>query len=69
MKKIDLGQARQILANVGVMLGLVFLAVETGQNQRALDEQKTLAKLSVPDTQFEAYSRFRHLLLSNPDLQ
>ncbi len=32
MKKIDLGQTITILANVGVVAGIVFLAVELRQN-------------------------------------
>ena len=33
MKGINVGQTIQILANVGVIAGLVFLAIEVGQNQ------------------------------------
>lgn len=36
MKKIDLGQAFSILANIGVVLGIVFLAYELRQNTRAV---------------------------------
>ena len=32
MKKIDLGQAIGILANVGVIAGIVFLGMELRQN-------------------------------------
>ena len=32
MKKIDLGQTITILANVGVIAGIVFLAIELRQN-------------------------------------
>lgn len=35
MKKIDLGQTVGILANVGVIAGLVFLVVEINQNTQA----------------------------------
>jgi hypothetical protein len=46
MKKIDFGQMSQVLANVGVMLGIIFLAIEIRQNQAALDEQNTLTTLT-----------------------
>ncbi len=69
MKKIDIGQLSQILANVGVLLGLVFLALQIRQNQNALSEQNALTRLTVRDTQYENNSRLRHLLLANPDLQ
>ncbi len=36
MKKIDLGQAVTILANVGVIAGIVFLAVELQQNNELM---------------------------------
>ena len=32
MKKLDLGQTMTILANVGVIVGISFLAVELRQN-------------------------------------
>ena len=39
MKKIDLGQTIQILANVGVIAGIVFLGFEIRQNNVQLDIQ------------------------------
>ncbi len=39
MKKIDLGQAIQTLANLGVIAGIVFLAVEISQNNDELASQ------------------------------
>jgi len=36
MKKIDLGQSIAILANVGVIAGIVFLALELNQNSKQL---------------------------------
>ena len=36
MKKIDLGQTITILANVGVIVGIVFLVVEIRQNTQQL---------------------------------
>lgn len=37
MKKIDLGWTIQILANVGVVAGIVILAIEIQQNTRSLE--------------------------------
>ena len=39
MKKLDLGQTISILANVGVIAGIIFLAVEIRQNSEALAVQ------------------------------
>jgi hypothetical protein len=37
MKKNDIGQAIQVLANIGVLAGIVFLAFELRQNTRAVE--------------------------------
>jgi hypothetical protein len=68
MKDINLGQASQVLANIGVMLGIVFLAIEIRQNQATLEEQNTLTTLSARDAAQENNGRFRVLLLENPEL-
>jgi hypothetical protein len=47
MKKIDLGQAISILANVGVIAGIVFLAVEIRQNNDLLISQAGFAQLTA----------------------
>jgi len=39
MKKIDLGQAITILANIGVIAGIVFLGIELRQNSAAAELQ------------------------------
>ena len=39
MKKIDLGQTISILANIGVIAGIVFLALELQQNNTLLSAQ------------------------------
>jgi len=43
MKKFDLGQTISILANVGVIAGIVFLAIEVAQNTESLEETRNLA--------------------------
>ncbi len=44
MKKIDLGQTVTILANVGVIAGIVFLAVELQQNNELLRVEVELSR-------------------------
>ncbi len=39
MKKLDLGQSISILANIGVIAGIVFLGMEVQQNNELLDSQ------------------------------
>ena len=42
MKKIDLGQSISILANIGVIAGIVFLGIELQQNNETLSVQSRL---------------------------
>lgn len=61
MKKIDLGQAISILANIGVIAGIVFLVVEIQQNTAAIRSQSSIAindSLAHPN----------QALYDNPDL-
>lgn len=43
MKRLDLGQTITILANLGVIAGIVFLAIEVQQNTESLNESRNLA--------------------------
>ena len=47
MKKIDLGQTLGILANVGVIAGIVFLAFELRQNNELLVAQTTYSQFAI----------------------
>ena len=47
MKKIDLGQAISIFANLGVIAGIVFLGIELQQNRQSLQAQ---TRSSISDT-------------------
>ena len=54
MKKLDLGQTVSILANVGVIAGIVFLGLELRQNNSLLTAQSAYALLN---TKFEYRAR------------
>jgi len=47
MKKLELGQAITILANLGVIVGIVFLAIEVHQNNQLLGAQAVSALLQT----------------------
>jgi len=70
MKKIDLGQAIGILANLGVIAGILFLALELRQNneyQSAEVRARMLAnRVSVTDLLFE-YPEVIELLAKNQE--
>ena len=62
MKKLDLGQAIAILANIGVIAGIVFLGFELQQNNELLRAE---ARADRRDINREAVIRG----LENPDLR
>lgn len=47
MKKIDLGQAIGILANLGVIAGILLLAYELQQNNALMEAQGRFNRLSI----------------------
>ena len=47
MKNLDLGQTISILANVGVIAGIIFLAFELRQNNQILIAQTSYAQFNV----------------------
>ena len=46
MKKIDLGQTMSILANIGVIVGIVFLVIELRQNNSLMEAESRAAAFS-----------------------
>ena len=53
MKKIDVGQAVAVLANVGVIAGIMFLAIELRLNTRAVEAQ---TRDSITEKQMQLYA-------------
>ena len=47
MKKLDLGQTITILANLGVIAGIVFLAIELQQNNELLEAEARSTRLGL----------------------
>jgi hypothetical protein len=62
MKKIDNGQTVQIVANVGVIAGIVFLGVEISQNNELMEYQRRLSAFELTQTNTD-------LLLEHDDLR
>lgn len=61
MKKIDLEKSFSILANIGVIAGIVFLGLEIQQNNELLAAQQRFNRLSVQ-------LGTNDLFIQNPDL-
>lgn len=62
MNKIDIGQTISVLANVGVIAGIVFLAIELRQNNELLRAEARAARTASRQGNAE-------LLIGNPDLR
>jgi hypothetical protein len=61
MKKIDLGQAVTILANIGVIAGIVFLVIEIRQNT-------TATQLMASESHMTGIIGQNDLIVANPQL-
>ena len=68
MKNLDLGQTIGILGNVGVIAGIIFLAIEIQQNTESLSESRNLAiaqahqaRQSQLDDSFRSLANSEHL--------
>ena len=68
MKRIDIGQAITILANLGVIAGIIFLAVEIRQNQAVLEQGNAMNLVAVQNSALDRFSGFRKFLLENDEL-
>ena len=53
MKKLDLGQIATLLANLGVIAGIIFLAIEIRQNNELMQAE---ARLAQANTAIDAYT-------------
>ena len=61
MKKINLGQIVGILANIGVILGIVFLAIEVRQNNELISADARFNRLSLSNEAYNLLSTNREL--------
>ena len=68
MKKLDLGQTISILANIGVIAGIVFLGIEVRQNHVSLNEANAINRASSSATALEYLNEFRTSLAQDEQL-
>ena len=61
MKKLDIGELVQTLANVGVLAGIVFLAIEIRQNNELMEAEARFNRLSVSREAYNIQSTNREL--------
>ena len=60
MKKIDVGQTIAVLANLGVIAGLVFVGLQLRQTQQALD-------VGLNQTETNVFQELQSRLIDNPE--
>ena len=61
MRKLDIGQTVSILANLGVVAGIIFLAIEIQQNNELLGAQARASRLALRQADTA-------LVIENPEL-
>lgn len=66
--KIDLGQTAQLLANLGVIAGIVFLAIEVRQNQDSLEESNRISVVSTRYNALQSFNQLRYSILQQEGL-
>lgn len=57
-----------LLANFGVVAGIIFLAIEVRQNQAILEEANQFNFLEMRATSLETYNDFRALIIQDEDV-
>jgi len=62
MKNFDLGQTISILANIGVIAGIVFLGYELRQNNRLLQSEASIAYVEMRTSGLDAWASDRDTL-------
>ena len=57
-----------LLANVAVFASIMFLAIEIGQNQTAIEESNRLSVLDARTLEIEQFNQWRGRLIEDPEL-
>ena len=68
MKLDSLNRWLTLIANVGVMAGVVFLAMEIGQNQATLDLSNQLSILDARALELQQYNDFRNSIAQSREM-
>lgn len=68
MVKLDFGQTITVLANLGVIAGIIFLAIEVSQNQASLEEANSINRANSATAALEYFNEQRVLLAQDGEL-
>ena len=66
--KINLGQMINTLANIGVLVGIIFLAIEISQNQASLEEANRINIVDARDATLESFINRGHVVMQDEEL-
>ena len=69
MKKNSWNEWLTLVANLSVVAGIVFLAVEIGQNTRVLEETTKWSRIHALEANFESFSRWRMRLFEDGEMR
>lgn len=68
MKKSAINSWLTLLANVAVFASILFLAIEIGQNQTAIEESNRLSILGAREIEIVQFNEFRSMIVQDPEL-
>ena len=68
MMKIDLGQGAQLLGNIGIIVGIVFLVIEVRQNQASIVEANVINRAGSVESAQAGFRAFRSLVVQDEEL-
>lgn len=68
MQPLDINKWLTLIANFGVIAGILFLAVEVRQNQESINEANMISRLSASSATLEAYDGFRAMLIQDKEI-
>jgi hypothetical protein len=68
MTNIDFGQTINTLANIGVIAGIVFLAIEVRQNQASLNESNRISQRALEISSLERFSAIRDQIAESEEM-
>ena len=68
MHNASLNKWLTLIANISVVVGIVFLAIEVRQNTQTLEQNALFMRLALMDVGYEQTADWRNMLVANEDV-
>jgi len=68
LQPLDINKWLTLIANFGVIAGILFLVIEVRQNQESFNEANMISRLSASSATLEAYESFRTMLIQDKEI-